>query len=1814
MNPADLLEQLRADGVQLWIDGGDLRFTAPRGVFGPDRKAALVAVKSEVMAILAAETAVLRDPDGRYERFPLTDVQASYLVGRTTAFRWGGVGCHGYAEFEIDRTRAQPDAEQYRDAWHKVVERHDMLRCVVHPDGYQSIQRELGDGMTIHTSASADEIAALRRDIAHTLAHRTYTPGIGPMYDVVVTIGPADTIVHLSIDLLIADFVSIAIVMGDFERCLLDPATQLPPLGFGFRDYVLNLTRAQHAPAETARRQADLDYWTNRLDELPPPIGLPLLAEQPSAAPSFTRRSTAVRAEQWARFTACAAELGITPTAALLCAFGRVLGRYGDRDHFLLTLTTMGRTPFVPEVGQIVGDFTGTSVLEVDVRGAEPFSVAARRLGVRLFDDMDHARVSGVDIVRMLARRDDERGQMSPVVFTSTLGVREQREHALLVPRRDHGLSQTPQVLLDCQVSEVDGGIEVNWDSRDHAIAPEVLDLAFADFTRVVEELCTGSAAWERTVLPVAAIPQTTVEATAAPRLLHTDILRHAVQTPEAIALRRADDAYTFAQLAGAGQAVAEELRRAGVTPGDQVGVQLAAGPRQIAAILGVLMASAVYVPLDCRWPAARVEQISEQCDLAARIAADDEIDRLLADPRTWCPVSSATASTAQPQDPAYVIFTSGSTGRPKGVVMSHAAVTNTLDDINARLNITAADSVLAVSQHTFDLSVYNIFGVLGAGGCLVHPAGDQRADPEAWQRAIIEHRVTIWNSVPAQLQLLLDVAGPGGLPSLRRILLSGDWIPVQQPRRIATAAPNAATLALGGATEAAIWSICHPIDPDHTYQRSVPYGTAMNNQSVRVLTHRGEQAAPWQIGEIHIGGIGLSDGYLGDAERTAASFITHPETGERLYRTGDYGRTLSDGVIELLGRRDNQVKIRGHRIELAEIDEACAELAGVREAVTCVVGDRHTPSLAAAVVAEAADGAELSRRRKRTSATVETARLAHERCTAGLDSAALDQFIEAARTTALNSMCAALGTVLDPGARVDDAELGRRLAVAPGNRRLLRHWLDVLGEEARVIRHSDGLIELTARHDLRDCVVEWDRVRELGRAIDYGDELLAYVGHCIDVLPQLLSGEVDPLALLFPHGSTDTATAAYRDNLISRYANAIVVASVVAHADQQPLGRPLRILEVGAGVGGTSAELIPALADHAVRYTFSDVSRFFLTQAAQDFAAYDFVDYALFDLNAPAAAQGFAPGSFDLIVCANVLHNAVNIDASLSALHRLLAPSGALVCIDSTATNHPLMISMEFKEGLDGFTDARAGAHSAFLSHAQWDAALERSPFDEVSSFPPAGHPLERLGQHVFWCPSGSTAQTVYPDDIIAGLERKLPSYQVPPRVTVLPSLPLTANGKLDRRALGEEFAQLATAARDRPEMAAAAGQLEPMQARIAEIWAAVLGLPGTAGLTPSADFFALGGDSLLLAQCIGRIRQEIPEAAQLAWDDLLRAMVSDPTLAAAAAAVGGATDPDGTETAPRTESPLVCLDTGEPRPGQPITVLVHDGSGGLAPYQQLIDALRAAESDDMRLYGLRRTVADGYTEIAPEELFETLAVRYAAAIVDLAPGRVHLVGYCMGGLVATEIAKILEESGISIAPVTVVSSYRVPLEIEDDDVLDYCFGQIMGAGPEALGLPDDDEAFATAFTRARDRHPEAIAAGALREAADPELAAGLARTTGPQRLRALAASGAVGAAWTEQSLTDLRAVFVHSLRAVVRGARDPFLGDVHFLRQRGDIHFLPTLKEDMTAFWREYTLGTLTVTDIEGNHFDCLDGDNAAAVAGLLRTSWQQVPEAVG
>jgi len=375
------------------------------------------------------------------------------------------------------------------------------------------------------------------------------------------------------------------------------------------------------------------------------------------------------------------------------------------------------------------------------------------------------------------------------------------------------------------------------------------------------------------------------------------------------------------------------ELLARGAQPGQLVAVLMEKGWEQIAGVMGILLAGAAYLPVDSDLPSERqrymiengqVKIVLTQSSLRRTGALPAEVQQLDVDRMSPSRAPEPIARRRQTSgDLAYVIYTSGSTGVPKGVMIDHRGAVNTVLDINQRFSVGPGDRVLALSRLNFDLSVYDIFGVLAAGGTVVMPAATHAMDPAHWVQRIAAEKVTLWNTVPALVDLLAEEGARGGglSPSLRLVMMSGDWIPTNLPGRIREVLPGAKIMSLGGATEASIWSILYPIERVDPNWKSIPYGTPMVNQSFQILSAAGAPSPVWVPGNLYIGGVGLAKGYWRDEDKTNASFVAHPVTGERLYRTGDLGRYLPDGNIEFLGREDFQVKVQGHRIELGEIE-----------------------------------------------------------------------------------------------------------------------------------------------------------------------------------------------------------------------------------------------------------------------------------------------------------------------------------------------------------------------------------------------------------------------------------------------------------------------------------------------------------------------------------------------------------------------------------------------------------------------------------------------------------------------------------------------------------------------------------------------------------------------------------------------------------------------------------------------------------------------------------------------------------------------------
>ena len=597
---------------------------------------------------------------------------------------------------------------------------------------------------------------------------------------------------------------------------------------------------------------------------------------------------------------------------------------------------------------------------------------------------MEHRQACAVDVLREMrrARRDDAPDNM-PVVFTSLLSLSGARGRAGFAPalpqaRVHYCLSSTPQVWLDHQVYEEGGALRYNWDFVQGLFPEGMLEAMYEAYQGLLARLADSEDAWSQPVgdLAPAAHRERVLALNAKARdlppiTLHGLFERSARAVPERTAVLAGQTRLTYGQLDDLARRVASGLVGAGVAPGDIVAVVLPKGWEQVVAVLGILKAGAAYLPIEADAPPARLalllanaraRAVLTQSALAARPDWPDTVPAFaVQELLTGAPDRPQPETT--PDKPAYVIFTSGSTGTPKGVVQDHKSVVNTVLDINQRLALGPSDAIFGVSNLNFDLSVYDIFGALAAGATLALPDAGMTREPRHWIERMRAAGVTVWNSAPALMQMLLTALSGADLPApgrLRQIMLSGDWIGTDLARDIRARFPDARLLALGGATEAAIWSICHPVETVGETEPNIPYGTPLTNQKLLVLDERLRLCPPHAVGHLHIGGAGLALGYLGDSERTAQAFIRHPVTGERLYRTGDLGRYRPDGVIEFAGRSDFQVKIRGHRIEPGEIEHALKQHPDVREAVVTVSGEPGKSRRLTAFVA-GSDGSDLA-------------------------------------------------------------------------------------------------------------------------------------------------------------------------------------------------------------------------------------------------------------------------------------------------------------------------------------------------------------------------------------------------------------------------------------------------------------------------------------------------------------------------------------------------------------------------------------------------------------------------------------------------------------------------------------------------------------------------------------------------------------------------------------------------------------------------------------------------------------------------------------
>lgn len=870
------------------------------------------------------------------------------------------------------------DADRLIQAVRACLHCHEVFRTSFHfVDGdivasivdATAIEPLLDDWSMLTPQARRDRESAWRQDQA---THRfdLSRPGLGRVQ--LARLGHDEWLLAMVFHHIVTDGASIALLTREIGQRYGCPDS-VPAPQLQYVDYAAWDRRNANNPAH----QEHLAYWTTQLSDAPAFLSLP--ADYPR--PVVSSHAGAAHAfllprEELEDAGRLFAQLGVSRFTGLLTLFKLAVHHHtGSRDICIGTPVTNRRAlpthvmqGYFLDMLVIRTRFVATDTLADLIANVSALCSAAFRHQAPGFDAI---------VERLQPERTSGYHPMFQLAFVYTDGAAPDSETPDLRWVASQGGNRGAQFDLTCHCNETLEGLWVTLDYKTELYAPQTI-VRFGDYLRRCLALLRHQVQEPIASFPIAHAPESVGRIAVGPQVLDKRLAdgfeRQASLNPDAIAVKTTAGDFSYATLEAQANRLAARLLRDGLQPGERVAVCLERNESLLVALLSISKAGGCFVPFDSQTPLLRLQGILTRHAIRRLVTTHALLAPLsgVAQPlalshlydfgtfavapawpgvgcivgrQDWAGESDERVSAQRSSLlPAYVIFTSGSTGMPKGVVIGHAAACSTIDWINARFGIKTGDRLMWCASVGFDLSIYDLFGTLAAGGTVCVADRGMLADPVILASYLTHWEITIWNSAPAALQFALsgcEVLGAAyRCDSLRLVMLSGDRIPVKLPAAGSVPFPNAHWHALGGATEAAIWSNHYEIGDREgalaiSRTPAIPYGRAFGAATYYVMNNDFQVCPDGVEGELFIGGGCLAEAYLDAPDLTAERFLPNPfEAGARLYRTGDRAKRDAFGTLWILGRWDNQVKVRGHRIELGEVENTLQGLDQVKCAV----------------------------------------------------------------------------------------------------------------------------------------------------------------------------------------------------------------------------------------------------------------------------------------------------------------------------------------------------------------------------------------------------------------------------------------------------------------------------------------------------------------------------------------------------------------------------------------------------------------------------------------------------------------------------------------------------------------------------------------------------------------------------------------------------------------------------------------------------------------------------------------------------------------
>jgi amino acid adenylation domain-containing protein len=1743
------------------------------------------------------------------------------------------------------------DADVLERSLREIVQRHEVLRAIFPAVGHQPVQVVPDDwSLTLATvelpGGAASGLEEVKR-ACEAECRRPLDMVRGPVLRVTLfRLSAIEHVLLLTVHHIVFDGWSLGILMREFVALYAafseGQPSPLPDLPSQFSD----LAASQRQSLQGTVLAELLSYWRKQLDGIPPSLALPL--DHPVASGRNYRgsRHAFVLGEG---LTANLKDLsrgeGATLYMTLVAGLAALLYRYTGQTDIVIGAPIAARVS--AKTRGLIGNLVNTLVLRTDVSGGPTFRALlarARRTAVDAFSHQD------LPFNKLVSALNPERDASGASVVQVMLTLQNSPLPAAKLPGLKVELLDiyTGRALYDLAIElQERAGRLVGWFDYDQDLfEAETIERMAEHFRTLLEAAVAGP---DR---PVAELPllsgderRRIVETWSAPSAhfprdacLHQLVEDQAGRTPEAVAVTFEGQHLSYGELNARANRLAHYLVRLGVGPGVLVGIYMERSIEMVVALLAALKAGGAYVPLDPEYPSERLTFLLDDSAATVLLCQERLRKSLPESPaRVVCLDSGAVEFAAEsdanpglratPDDLAYVIYTSGSTGLPKGVMVTHDNVVRLFRATEPWFRFDHRDVWTLFHSYAFDFSVWEIWGALGYGGRLVVVPFDVGRSSSEFYELLCEERVTVLNQTPSAFRPLMAVdatVGRAGELSLRLVIFGGEALELASLRpwfeRHGDHRPQLVNMY--GITETTVHVTYRPLSkqdcggaPGSLVGRPIP------DLRLYVLEPSGQPAPPGVPGEICVGGAGVARGYWNRPELTAERFVADPfapGSGARMYRSGDLARRRPDGDIEYLGRIDQQVKIRGHRIEPGEIEAALAQHTAVREAV--VVARQIAPGddrLVAYVV--------LDPRPDSVGAQRETITQWH---------AVFEDTYE--REVAL------------PEPEFNTTGWKSSYNGAPLSAAEMREWVDATVERIRKARPS-RVLEIGCGSGLLLFRIAPGCARYVGT--DFSQHALDYVGRTLKALGQSTPGIsllhrpaddfsgiedetfdaviLNSVAQYFPSveylaGVLEGAIAAVRDGGFIFVGDVRCLSLLEAFHTSVQLTRAPALLAVARlrerirqSIAGDKelvidpvffaalGKRVPRVREARVQLKrgriHNELTRFrydVFLQVGPDgdpAVAHPALDWKEQRLSIPAFRQLLEEAEPAALWTRRVPNS--RLEAESRALELLRNGSerktvGELREFLRAAAEPTVDPEELWSLGDDLLYDVQI-TYPASGTPGEFDALFER----RVQSERPGSTPFSSADGRSDLCserqPGGRTRVTAdtpeqtrttavgpwsrFANSPLANLtrlklipqlrrhlEERLPAYMIPAAFVDLDALPLTAHGKIDRNLLPDPDL-------DRPELdQPLVGPRTPTEHEVARIWSEVLRVER---LGIHDNFFDLGGHSLLATQVICRINDTFPIKLRL------RRIFETPTVAGLAEAIEG-------EAAAVVRESLLVLKPGGPGPA---LFLVHDGLGDTSLYKNL--AARMPET--VKVYGIEPH-GDGYCPILHTRIPE-MAAYHVEQIRRVQPDGPYLLGsMCAGGMIAFEIAVQLESAGLPVGFVALMDAPGPRLRLKrfltkKRQLARFTSALRSGVGNSRLDRLRDQAAKATRklrnflvyeLTSGARRVSEAVRFRRLRAALDRGLPV-------PRSARGISVMTVLDFARKDYApgrLLEAKALLIRSTEG--EGSNEPAVN----------------LTDDPLLDWGGRVKGALEVTDVPGGHSSLLYEPEVEVLAKYL------------